>query len=191
MGTIRTFIAIDVAPVIKAAAKKQIRHLSQIADGYRWVDPTSMHITLKFLGNVLDREIPELCRTVEDALRGTSIFDIGFRGIGAFPSVDRPRVIWMGIEDWDGAFAKMQKNLDDELSRRLGFQPEKRDFVGHLTLGRAQEQRPYSPDLADMLDSNAETEFGGMEVDQVIVFSSFPDKGGPTYTAMDTIDLIS
>ncbi len=189
MGTIKTFIAVDIAPVITSAAKKQIRALERIIEGYRWVDTANMHLTLKFLGNVLDREIPELCKVVEGALAEHPILDIDFRGLGTFPSIDRPRTLWMGIEDIDGAFAAMQRSLDVALSEKLGFQPEKRDFKAHLTLGRAVEQARSDSALSDYLAANADTDYGSMEVDQVIVYSSFPERGKPTYTAMDTIDL--
>lgn len=189
MGSIRTFIAVDIAPVIKAAAKKQIRALERFVGGYRWVDVPNLHLTLKFLGNVAEQEIPELCRTVEEAVREHPIFDIEFRGLGAFSSLDRPRVLWMGIEDPDGAFAALQLSLDTTLSKKMGFQPEKRDFKAHLTLGRSVEAPQRNRALADYFQEHAETDFGGMEVDQVIIYSSFLEKGGATHTAMDTIDL--
>ncbi|MEZ6096365.1 MAG: RNA 2',3'-cyclic phosphodiesterase [Pirellulaceae bacterium] len=189
MGSIRTFIAVDIAPVVKAVAKKQIRVLERFVSGYRWVDPATMHLTLKFLGNVPDVEIPQLCRLVEGAVANHPIFDIGIRGVGAFPSADRARVLWLGVDDYDGEFTSLQKDIDDVLRKEMGFQPEARDFKGHLTLGRSIEQPRFSRALADHLAENADVEFGGMEVDQVIIYSSFQDKGGPTYTAMDTIDL--
>lgn len=188
MGTIRTFIAIDIAPVIKAAATKQIRELQRFVSDYRWVDVQQMHITLKFLGNVLDREIPDLCRTVEEAVRESPIFVVGFCGLGAFPAPDRPRVLWMGIDDPEGEFARLSRRLDVALAA-LGFQPEKRDFKAHLTLGRCQTVPRRSRALEEYFENNQDVEFGHMEVDQVIVYSSFLERGGPTYTPMDTIDL--
>ncbi len=188
MGTIRTFIAIGVAPVIKAAATRQIRELERFVTGYRWVDVPQMHITLKFLGNVLDREIPELCRHVEEAVSESPIFDIGFRGLGAFPSVDRPRVLWMGIDDPSGEFAVLSRSLDRGLAK-MGFQPEKRDFKAHLTLGRSQSVPRRSLALERYIEEQRQIEFGQMEVDQVIVYSSFLEQRGPSYTPMDTIDL--
>ncbi|MEQ1904305.1 MAG: RNA 2',3'-cyclic phosphodiesterase, partial [Pirellulaceae bacterium] len=188
MGNIRSFIAVGIAPVICSAAHKQIRELQKSTTGYRWVDTKNMHLTLKFLGNVLDREIPDVCRTIERAMKGQSIFDIGFRGIGAFPSVDRPRVLWMGIEDYEGRFAELSRKLDAALAE-MGFQPEKRDFKAHLTLGRAEEVPQPSQALADYFTKNADVEFGSMEIDEIVLFSSFTDKYGTTHTPMATIEL--
>jgi RNA 2',3'-cyclic 3'-phosphodiesterase len=188
MGTIRTFIAIDIAPVIKAAATKQIRELQKFVSDYRWVDVPQMHITLKFLGNVLDREIPDLCRKVEGAVQESPIFDVGFCGLGAFPAPDRPRVLWMGIDDPEGEFSRLSRRLDQALAD-MGFQPEKRDFKAHLTLGRCQTVPRRSRALEDYFERQRDVEFGHMEVDQVIIYSSFLERQGPTYTPMDTIDL--
>ncbi len=189
MSSITTFIAVDMAPVIKAAAKKQIRALEKITSGYRWDDVQTLFLTLKQLGKVEDREIPDLCRYVEGAVKASRIFDIDFRGLGAFPSLDRPRTIWMGIEDVDGAFATLQRNLDDVLSDKMGFQPEKKEFKAHLSLGRSLEPPQPSRELKEYLEQSADVEFGSMEVDQVIIYSMFTKRGPTTYTPMATIDL--
>lgn len=188
MASIRTFIAVDVAPSIIGLAQKQIRQLQAAGAEYKWVDPKNMHLTLKFLGNMRDHEIPEICQRVERAVQTIPPISLTIVGLGAFPKLERPRVIWMGIDSGKEELVELQRAIDDGL-RPMGFQLEKNDFQPHITLGRVSSGSTWTESLQQYLAAHEATNFGGFEIDEVIVYSSFVDRFGPTYTPMATLEL--
>ncbi len=188
MASIRTFIAVDVAPSIIGLAQKQIRQLQAFGAEYKWVDPKNMHLTLKFLGNIRDHEIPEICQRVERVVREVPPISLTVVGLGAFPKLERPRVIWMGIDAGKQELVELQRAIDEGL-RPMGFQYEKNDFQPHITLGRVASGSIWTEQLQQFLADQETAKFGGFEIDEVIVYSSFVDRFGPTYTPMATLEL--
>jgi 2'-5' RNA ligase len=140
MEPIRAFIAIELPSQIKAA-------LSQIQDNLKtsrcasvkWVDPEGIHLTLKFLGNVDEAEIPALNRALSEAVRGVAPFYLELGEPGAFPSCQAPSVVWIGVGGEMEPLRTLHNNIDRVLTP-LGFPPEKRAFSPHLTLGRVREE---------------------------------------------------
>src|SRR5262245_42355871 len=129
----RAFLAIDVPAEIRkrlASTQDQLRPSSSAA---KWVATDSIHVTLKFIG-----EIPEQRRKdVDDAMAGLTWkpFSVAVRGVGFFPGLGSPRVVWAGLE------SSMMAGLAKEIDRRLeqaGFEREERDFRAHLTLARTK-----------------------------------------------------
>lgn len=113
------------------------------AESIRWVEPHNLHWTVQFLGDLSDREMAEVClRAVRAAARHAS-FELEARGVGAFPSIHRPRTLWLGAGEGAQALRALHADIDDAL-RDLGFRGEARDFVPHLTLGRTAAHRPSS-----------------------------------------------
>ncbi|MCE2791494.1 MAG: RNA 2',3'-cyclic phosphodiesterase [Planctomycetota bacterium] len=188
MASIRTFIAADIPASIRACAEKQIVALQRAGADFRWVKPSNMHLTLRFLGNLLDREIPELCQVVTEAVRQMEPVVVDVRGLGAFPDERHPKVIWLGLGPDLAELQQLHRQIGEGL-KRMGFPPERGDFRPHLTLGRIPVATELDDPVADWIAAHAETPFGSFEIDQVIVYSSFLDREGPTYTPMATIDL--
>ena len=92
---IRTFIAVELAQSVVGRAQTLIQRLRAADVKATWVKPQQMHLTLKFLGDVPDPEIPEICKLVQDAVRELPAFEMSFRGCGAFPTIERPRTVWI------------------------------------------------------------------------------------------------
>jgi 2'-5' RNA ligase len=140
MEPIRAFIAIELPSQIKAA-------LSQLQDNLKtsksasvkWVDPEGIHLTLKFLGNVDEAEIPALNKALSEAVRGVAPFYLELGEPGAFPSPQAPRVVWIGVGGEIEPLRTLHNNTDRVLTP-LGFPSEKRAFSPHLTLGRVREE---------------------------------------------------
>jgi len=140
MEPIRAFIAIELPSQIKAA-------LSQLQDNLKtgksasvkWVGPEGIHLTLKFLGNVDEAEVPALNKALSEAVRGVAPFNLELGEPGAFPSIHAPRVVWVGIGGEIEPLRTLHNNIDRVLIP-LGFPPEKRAFSPHLTLGRVREE---------------------------------------------------
>ena len=105
-----------------------------------WVEPHNLHLTLKFLGEVHEREIAEVCQAVAPGAAEVEPFDLEVRGAGAFPTAARPRTVWLGA----GAGAERMVVLHDRVEAalaELGYREEHRRFQTHLTIGRVPRRR--------------------------------------------------
>lgn len=188
MQTIRSFIAIPLAKDVARAATKLVGQLSQSGDGIKWVPTDNLHLTLKFLGDVENVELPQICQVIEDIFADCDPFELTFAGTGGLPSMDRPRVICANIEDPTGSLTRIVEALELDLAE-LGFKREPRDYVPHLTLGRTKGgSRRASEDVMSRVRENANVHLGEMTVDEAQIIGSFLDKGGPTYHVLDTIE---
>jgi len=185
MHTIRSFIAIPLAGEVQRAARKIARELQSEKDGMKWVPEDNLHLTLKFLGDVVDREIPQVCKVIRESCQSTVPFELEFEGIGGFPDDERPRVVWAGIISGGDFLIELVKRLETGLAS-LGFKPEPRDYRPHLTLGRARSGSA-SPDVVEKIKRFKRRRLGILPVDQVRLYASFLDKEGTTYNVMDKI----
>lgn len=188
MANIRTFIAAEVPSGIRATAERQIQGLQRAGAEFRWIQPAQLHLTLRFLGNMLDREIPELCRVVTEAVAGCEPIQVGVRGLGAFPNWHSPKVIWMGLGPDLRELQDLHRRVNQGL-QKMGFPLERGDYRPHLTLGRIPAGGALDASVQTYLEAHLETDFGSMEIDEVVVFSSFLDREGTTHTPMATIGL--
>jgi 2'-5' RNA ligase len=188
MAKTRTFIAVEAVDGVHAQAQTAIERLRPHATNVKWVEPENSHWTLQFLGDLKDEEIAEVCRRVQKVVAQVEPFSLTAAGVGAFPHVDRPRVLWLGAAEGAEPFCELQsaieKNLED-----MGFRGENRRFVPHLTLGRVG---PSGGSVSQSVDElNASANFGGgqMIVDEVTVFQSEPQRSGPKYTPLAHLKL--
>ena len=138
---IRTFIAIELNDEHRRALSKVQMQLKEerAAKYVRWVAPDSIHITLKFLGDVDAAQMPALQRTVANACVGIAPFTLKISGVGAFPNTRRPNVIWVGAHGEVERATLLAKKLEDACEV-LGFPREDREFSPHLTLGRVKRE---------------------------------------------------
>lgn len=188
MQTIRSFIAVPLAPEIRRGAVRLIDRLRQDDDGIKWVPTDNLHLTLKFLGEVDNTEIPRVCDVIADVTEQFDPFDLSFSGTGGFPDTERPRVLWVGIGGATESLIRLVGQLEKELAQ-LGFKPEPRDYRPHLTLGRTRGgSRRAGSEVVERLKAQSKIELGSMQVETLQVYASFLDKSGPTYQVMDTIE---
>lgn len=181
MTNVRTFIAVELSGFVKKRAEAAIKRLQEVPADVSWVRPQNMHLTLKFLGDVPDHELNDVCRTVTKAVAGLEPFEIAFRGCGAFPNSSRPRTIWLGVEHGQDEIAELHAAINSAL-KALRYPQETRRFQPHLTLGRVHESSPQKlADLAAQIESMKTVDGDLTVVDQVVVMSSFLDRHGPTY----------
>lgn len=137
----RAFIAINLDPAVRERLYESARPLRDMSLPVRWVPAENLHLTLKFLGEVEENRRPGIESAVGEALSGYAAFDLALEGFGAFPSLRRPRVLWVGIHPAPTLEA-VQAAVESAMSE-LGFPRETRDFHPHLTLGRVR--RDTSP----------------------------------------------
>ena len=174
----RVFIAIDVPDEIRQRLAAMQDRLRQASTAARWVSADSVHITLKFLGEINEKRREE----IDDALTGLSWkpLSIAVRGIGFFPGKRSPRVLWAGVQ------CPTMEGLANEVDSRLvraGFDSENRAFRAHLTLARTKELRLENA-LVKAAEPFVDTEFGMFQADRVNLYQSTLKPGGSLYTKL-------
>ena len=188
----RTFIALELNEALQRFLGEIISQISQELPGLRWVDPTGIHLTLAFLGELSDDELAEAVDATEEAAQKAIPFEYRLKGLGIFGSTHQPRVIWMGVEDLPSG--KIQgsplQQLHRVLTRKLelrGFEIEKRPFSPHLTLARIKQ--PLSPDEQQRLQRLLHSRLAGSssavyQVNNLCVMKSELSRAGAKYTCL-------
>jgi len=140
MEQVRCFIAIELPEELKAGLS-QLQSRLKVGEqaGVKWVDPYSIHLTLKFLGSVAVDRIDEITGAIEEATQGTSPFHLEVKELGVFPNLRRVQVAWVGISGEVDKLGQLQRRIESNLAR-LGFAPESRPFTPHLTLARLRDR---------------------------------------------------
>ena len=178
----RTFIAIELPDRVREALGRHIGRLRrQLPGSFRWVKPESVHLTLKFLGDTDEDQVPAIAETLRQALAGLSEFDLRTGQLGCFPNAERPRVVWLGMEGELDKLASLQRKVE-EVCIGLEFEREKRRFVPHLTLARVS--RPAPVHLYKVSE-----ESGPFTVTGVSLIESELTPRGAIYTRLDFFDL--
>ena len=188
MGVIRTFIALSIAERIRNNASNLIARLSDSGVAYNWMEDSNLHITLNFVGDLPELEVPEFCKDVRAVVGQHKKFGVMVTGLSAFPIPQEPRVIWLGITEGTDELKQLNRQLADLLAR-WGVPKERHDYHPHLTLGRVQRSGRWNQDLLERLERHRNHDGGWFQANEVIVYSSFLDRGGPTYTPMSRVKL--
>jgi 2'-5' RNA ligase len=186
---VRCFVAVDVAPAVQerlAALQATLRREAGRAD-VRWGDPARIHLTLKFLGEVPDGQVSAVGVALAAAARGARPLRLAARGVGGFPSVRRPRVVWAGVTgDVDG-LARLAAAIEATVAP-LGYPTEARAFRAHVTLGRVRQPRGLGP-LADAIVRASAVELGEWDVGDVVLYRSRLRPTGAVYEAIERVPL--
>lgn len=182
---IRSFIAVDIGPDVRAALDAMTRELARTGADARWVRSEGMHATLKFLGGVEATRLQAVHDAVDPVVRGSATMTMKTRGIGAFPSPRRARVVWAGIEC--AGLAELARRIGLALTP-LGFEPEGRTFHPHVTLARVRSGRGGDA-LAAAIEQHRDDSFGSGGVAAVVLYRSRLQTGGSVYEPLWTIPL--
>jgi 2'-5' RNA ligase len=181
MARVRTFVAIDLSPAVRRQAQTLIHELAARTTAVKWVSAEQLHVTVKFLGDVDDTELYQVCQAVDRAVAELEPFEVICRGIGAFPHFHRPRTLWIGLEDPGHHIAQVQQRVEAEFAA-LGFPREVRPFHAHVTIGRVDLRHRRLSRLTDGLDQYADRQWGSFPVKQCTVYTSELTPSGPIYT---------
>lgn len=144
MAKVRTFVAVDLPQAVKAQIGQIIGQLKPVGHMIRWVRPEGMHLTLKFLGEIAEERLATVYQAVEKGAEGVSPFSFVLAGMGGFPDLRRPRVIWVGVPRGQEPLKKLQEQVELHLAE-CGFPRENRGFSPHLTIGRVKSLRGIQP----------------------------------------------
>ena len=184
---IRSFIAIEIPEDTKTMIGEVQQQLKKSGVGVRWVKPGSMHLTLKFLGNIRPEQVDDIAAAVAQEVRSESVLTLQAVGLGGFPSQRKPRVIWVGLEGEVQRLSRIQARLEIGLEA-LGFAREKRPFRPHLTIGRIKERRRLQS-LVDAMTVLELPQFNSFDADEIILYKSDLRPTGAIYTKLQRMPL--
>jgi 2'-5' RNA ligase len=183
----RTFLAVPCADAVSARVCQLVSQLGEFSSQVKWVDPENLHLTLKFFGTIGDQEVVEIMRGVQPVVEAWSPIYVQFGGAGAFPALDRPRTLWVGLTAGGESLIDLQKAIDQSLSRR-GFPKEGRRFHPHITVGRVRDGASQAK-LAAQLATLQDFDVGESTLDEVELVMSKLQPDGPVYTTLARFDM--
>ena len=183
--SIRSFIAVDVEEPVRHGLRHLLGELVQIKADVRWVREGGLHATLKFLGSVQAPRLPQLQATLGAGLAAQPVLQVQVCGLGAFPTLRRPRVLWVGLR---GAGLVELAAAVEQVTTACGFEAESRPFTPHITLGRVNGTRGWSR-VEEVIKAHLSDDFGSSTVDKVTVYRSTLRPTGAVYTPLWTIPL--
>lgn len=131
----RTFIAINIEEEVKKELVLLINKLRNNDDKINWVREESLHLTLKFLGNVSMPQIEAIYKQLKLIAGKVTSFKISLSSLGVFPNERRPQVIWVGIKEGHDKLRELVWKVEDSLES-MGFLREEKEHIPHLTIGR-------------------------------------------------------
>jgi len=191
MEQVRSFIAIELPDELKlgiAQLQAQLKSGKQLS--MKWVDPRSIHLTLKFLGNVLADRISDITGAIEKAAQGIPPFHLEIRDLGVFPNLRRVQVVWVGISGQVDILRQLQQRIESNLSP-LGFALESRPFAPHLTIARVRD-RASSDEQQKFGQLIADTKFEAtftFEVEAISLMKSQLTREGAIYSKISSVRL--
>ena len=180
--TVRTFIAIELPPQVRAHLADCQQRLRRAGGDVRWVRPDIIHLTLVFLGDVPADMLGDLEAAVREAAAPFGVLTMRVLGSGRFPPRGLPRTIWIGIEEPSGGLAELQAAIA-RATAAFAEKEEDRAYTPHLTLGRVKSPRG-GRDLAGAIDAMAGATGPSFEAREVTIFRSDLSPQGPTYTPL-------
>jgi 2'-5' RNA ligase len=187
MGRLRTFIAVELQKSIRDRLIALQEKLADAGTEVKWVAPENLHVTLLFLGEVEDREVPEVCRITANCAKQHAAFDMSIEGVGCFPNSRQPRIIWAGV----GAGRPSLGAIHDDLEAALavcGYRREDRHYSPHVTLGRIKSDRPVHG-VSEVMAKHENWRAGESTVRELHVLSSCLSPRGPRYTTLSRAGL--
>ena len=182
----RLFVALDLPDAVRRALGDLIAQLKAKSRAARWVRPESMHVTLKFLGNVESRKLGPVRETLA-TLHSRQPVELHFRALGFFPDEHRPRVIWCGIQATPNLFELA--SATEQALETLGFARESRAFVPHLTLARINSTKGVE-NLVRAADVLKSYDFGSARESEFHLFESVLKRSGAEYQKLASYSFV-
>ncbi len=178
----RLFIAVNLPGEIKRTLGAFIQELRRFPADAKWVGEANLHLTLQFLGNVSEEQVPAIVQGLNLAAGEVTPFKLVISGVGVFPSVERPRVLWVGVSGETTVLADLHRRVQKEMGL-LGFEPEQRKFSPHLTLARIRSPQGFRTllDKAEEYAGRAK-KFGETRIVSIeLMLSELSPKGAKYY----------
>ena len=190
MEQIRSFIAIELPDEIKLQLDQlEARLKTGKQSGVKWVNPHSIHLTLKFLGNISINRTDEITGAIEEAAQGIPPFHLVVKDPGVFPDMKRVQVAWVGISGDIDKLGQLQQRIESNLAD-LGFASDSRRFTPHLTIARLRNQASLNERQSfGQLIADTRFEAGIINVDTISLMKSQLTREGAIYSQISSVNL--
>jgi len=186
-NTLRTFIAVPINFHIQNAIGHIQNDLKKVGADIKWVNPKNIHITLKFLGEISSDKIENVSKILHDVIVPKEPFSMPFSTLGAFPKIERPKVLWIGNNSTSKRITEIAQELEEALEK-IGFEKEKRKFEPHLTIGRVRS--PINKFALSKKIKKYEIRKELMQdITEVNLYKSTLRSHGPLYEILKTVTL--
>lgn len=190
----RAFIALSLGEQSRRAVSAQINRLRPLSKAVTWTPPANLHLTLRFLGDQTEQQLSEVMLALQEAAEGVSGFTMGLRGLGAFPGLEHPSTIWVGVAAGAPEVRELQARVSEALERH-GAPAESRAWQAHVTIGRIPVQKRWRregmADIRSGLIRGGATTFGNTHVTSIELMRSDLRPSGARYTAIASVPLAS
>jgi len=181
-GMVRAFIAADISDEVRGRMGQLLGKLKRTESGVKWSRLNSIHLTLRFLGNIFASQVDVAAEAMAEAVMGIDPVTVEVAGWGTFPEGKRPRVIWLGLKKGADGLREVFDGLEKALIAR-GLGPADKKFSPHLTLGRVKTGERLNQALR-VMESEARGSFGEYEVDRIRLIQSRLNPAGAEYTLL-------
>ncbi|MEE9584223.1 MAG: RNA 2',3'-cyclic phosphodiesterase [Candidatus Brocadiales bacterium] len=188
MGKLRTFVAVEIDRAIKGRFGNLQKKLKEAGGDVKWVEVENIHVTLKFLGHIDDTDLPLAKDIIKVAVANLDPFFVKFKGVGAFPRPERPRVLTIAIQDTSGSLSRINSRLEQGFFEKLGIKKDGRRYSPHLTLGRVKSTKNIDP-LVQLMARHSADDFGEEWIKRVVLMHSQLSPKGPTYIRLENFNL--
>jgi 2'-5' RNA ligase len=179
----RTFIAVELPDDVRGRLLSLQQTLARSGGDVKWVEEENLHVTLLFLGEVDERDLPAVCSAVSEACSAIEPFTLSIDGVGCFGNPRRPRTLWAGVGAGREQLIALHDAIEGPLLDLGCYRREERKFEPHLTLGRVRGDSGAGR-LAEALQRQEKFVAGEFEVDEAAVMSSDLRPEGPVYAVM-------
>ncbi len=180
----RLFCAVKIPPVEEITETLEVFQRELGTEAIKWVAPQNLHITLKFFGEPPNRQVQPIVEALHRAAAAVPPFGFSVEGCGTFGNPQMPRVIWLGIKDASG-LSELYHEVNHQLEP-LGFQPDKKLFTPHLTIGRIKKNIKDIHALNALETEFSEKPFYQVRVNEFYLIESFLQPVGPVYKVLNT-----
>ena len=184
MSLLRTFIAVEIPLQVQKKIQQETEPLRKAIGSslVRWVPAQNVHLTLKFLGDVSPASVDILTQMLRTEVDASPAFDMQISGLGSFPSLRRPRVLYIGIQA-PAEFEALYRGIESACAR-LGYESENRSFSPHLTLGRVKQDVSAADQqrIRHALEETKIDSLGTARVNSVHLYKSDLKPTGSVYT---------
>lgn len=188
----RAFVAIHLTEAARSTITAEIERLRPLSRAVAWVPAPNLHLTLQFLGEQSDERIEEAQAALEGATVGAKPFELALHGLGAFPGLERPRILWVGVAAGAMDARGLQSRVAAALAAR-GFPPDDRPWHPHLTIGRVFDERRWrretSPALGEQIRRLGSTAFGAVPVARIALMRSDLHPSGARHSELRSFEL--
>lgn len=184
----RAFIAIELSNEIRGSLAQIESHLKYSGADVKWVEKDNIHLTLKFLGEITEEKSEKIKYILDEIAKQTKPFELSLKiskegsgiFVGAFPNLDHPRVIWVGL-DKGAAESRLVAEKVDDAFLKIGFRKESRPFAAHLTIGRVRSSKNKEA-LKEKISNLQFKAYSLQLIDAITLFQSSLTPKGPIYT---------